>query len=121
MMTASFGLVLSVVVGNHAALAVSLFCLAATGMYGYLPGFWALPGSFLTGTAAAASIGLINSIGNLGGFVGPFVVGYLSKRTNSFLPGVLYLSMSALVASGLILALPVPGMKPPLFGNISTN
>jgi D-galactonate transporter len=111
MMTASFGLILSAVAGNHVALAVSLFCLAATGMYGYLPGFWAMPTSFLTGTAAAASIGLINSIGNLGGFVGPYVVGYLSKRTNSFVSGVLYLSVSALVAAALVLALRTPERK----------
>jgi len=84
---------------------VLMFCVAGAGMYSYLPGFWALPTSFLTGTAAAASIGLINSIGNLGGFVGPYVVGYLSQATNSFLGGVLYLATSALVAAGLILSL----------------
>jgi nitrate/nitrite transporter NarK len=48
---------------------------------------------------------LINSIGNLGGFVGPYVVGYLSKKTGSYVGGVLYLSGSALVASFLILSL----------------
>jgi ACS family tartrate transporter-like MFS transporter len=105
MITASLGLLLSVVAQDQTALAISMFCLAAAGMYGYLPGFWALPTSFLTGTPAAASIGLINSIGNLGGFAGPFVVGYLSTATNSFLGGVLYLSVSALVAAGLILSL----------------
>jgi ACS family tartrate transporter-like MFS transporter len=105
MMTTSLGLLLSVVAGNYTALAVSMFCLAAAGTAGYLPGFWALPTSFLTGTAAAASIGLINSFGNLGGFVGPYVVGYLSKKTGSYLGGVLYLSASALLASMLILSL----------------
>jgi nitrate/nitrite transporter NarK len=82
-----------------------MFCLAAVGIYGYLPGFWSLPTRFLTGTAAAASIGLTNSIGNLGGFAGPYVVGYLSKTTNSFFGGVVYLSLSALVAAIFILAL----------------
>jgi nitrate/nitrite transporter NarK len=72
-------------------------------MYGYLPGFWALPTSFLTGSAAAASIGLINSVGNLGGFVGPYVVGYVSRVTGSFFGGVLYLSLSAMIAAGLVL------------------
>lgn len=105
MMVASLGLLLSVVFGNYTLLAVSMFCLAAAGTAGYLPGFWALPTSFLTGTAAAASIGLINSFGNLGGFVGPFVVGYLSKKTGSYFGGVLYLSLSALIASFLILSL----------------
>jgi len=105
MIVASIGLLLSVVAQDQTALAVLMFCVAGAGMYSYLPGFWALPTSFLTGTAAAASIGLINSIGNLGGFVGPYVVGYLSQATNSFLGGVLYLATSALVAAGLILSL----------------
>jgi MFS transporter, ACS family, tartrate transporter len=105
MATASLGLLLSVVSREHTVLAVSMFCLAAAGMYSYLPGFWALPTSFLTGTAAAASIGLINSIGNLGGFVGPYVVGYVSKTTNSFAGGVLYLSFSALLAAWFVLSI----------------
>jgi MFS transporter, ACS family, tartrate transporter len=105
MMVSAVGLLLSLVAGDHVTLSVSAFCLAAAGMYGYLPGFWALPTSFLTGTAAAASIGLINSIGNLGGFAGPYVVGYLSKRTNSYVAGMVYLSLSALVAAGLVLSL----------------
>jgi sugar phosphate permease len=105
MMVAGTGLLLSVVARDHVALAVSMFCVAAAGMYGYLPAFWSLPTSFLSGTAAAASIGLINSVGNLGGFAGPYIVGYLSKRTNSFIGGVLYLSLSAFVAAGLLLSL----------------
>ena len=113
MMVSALGLLLSLAAGDHVTLSVSAFCLAAAGMYGYLPGFWALPTSFLTGTAAAASIGLINSIGNLGGFAGPYVVGYLSKRTNSYVAGMVYLSLSALVAAGLVLSLRA-GEKPPL-------
>jgi ACS family tartrate transporter-like MFS transporter len=105
MMTASLGLLLSVLTRDYTPVAMAMFCLAAAGTAGYLPGFWALPGSFLTGTAAAASIGLINSFGNLGGFVGPYVVGYLSKRTGSYFYGVLYLSLSALIGSFLILSL----------------
>jgi D-galactonate transporter len=105
MMTTCVGLVLSVVTRDYTPIAIAMFCVAAAGTAGYLPGFWALPTSFLTGTAAAASIGLINSFGNLGGFVGPFIVGYLSKRTGSYLGGILYLASSALVASFLILSL----------------
>ncbi|MFL6277761.1 MAG: MFS transporter [Blastocatellia bacterium] len=105
MATASLGLLLSLAAQNQTGVAISIFCLAAAGMYAYLPSFWALPTSFLTGTAAAASIGLINSIGNLGGFAGPYVVGYVSNATHSFSGGVLYLSVSAMVAAGLILSL----------------
>ena len=105
MIVASIGLLLSVVAQDQTALAVLMFCFAAAGMYSYLPGFWALSTNVLTGTAAAASIGFINSIGNLGGFAGNFGVGYLSQATNSYVGGVLYLATSALVAAILILAL----------------
>lgn len=105
MVAASAGLFSGVILQDHPALAISMFCLAAAGLFGYLPGFWALPTSFLTGTPAAASIGLINSVGNLGGFAGPYVVGYLNEATHSFVGGVLYLSLSALVATGLIISL----------------
>jgi ACS family tartrate transporter-like MFS transporter len=105
MTVAGVGLLLSVASKDHTVLAVAMFCVAAVGLYGYQPGFWSLPTSFLTGTAAAASVGLINSVGNLGGFVGPFVVGYLSKATGSLFAGVLYLSLSALAAAALVLSL----------------
>jgi len=105
MIVAGMGLLLSALAQDRATLAISMFCFAAAGIYGYFPSFWALPTSFLTGTAAAASIGLINSIGNLGGFVGPYLVGYLSKTTGSYISGVLYLSLSALIAAAMVLSL----------------
>lgn len=119
MIAASLGLLLSVAAQGQASIAVLMFCLAAAGLYAYLPSFWALPTSFLTGTAAAASIGLINSLGNLGGFAGPYIVGYLSKATNSFLGGVLYLSLSALVAACLILSLRATEQGRPLAAEAS--
>ncbi len=105
MIAASVGLLLSVAIQSSVLFAVATFCLAVAGLHAHFPGFWALPTSFLGGTAAAAAIGLINSVGNLGGFVGPYVVGYLVTRTNSFFGGMLYLSFSTLVAAGCILAL----------------
>jgi MFS transporter, ACS family, tartrate transporter len=105
MITAGVGLALSVAAQDAAAVAVAMFSLAAIGMYAYLPCFWALPTSFLAGTAAAASIGFINSVGNLGGFVGPYIVGYLNHATGSFVAGVLYLSLSAMLGAVLILSL----------------
>jgi D-galactonate transporter len=105
MLVAGVGLLLSVAAQEQTALAVAMFCVAAVGLYGYQPGFWSLPTSFLTGTAAAATVGLINSTGNLGGFAGPYVVGYLSRTTGSLFAGVLYLSLSALAAAALILSL----------------
>ncbi len=105
MIAAGVGLLLSAVMQSSVPFAVAAFCLAVAGLHAHFPGFWALPTSFLGGTAAAAAIGLINSVGNLGGFVGPYLVGYLVTRTNSFFGGMLFLSFSTLVAAGCILAL----------------
>jgi hypothetical protein len=57
-----------------AAVAVSI---CAMGVYAAVPTFWSLPTGFLTGSAAAGGIALINSIGNLGGFVGPYAIGWM--------------------------------------------
>lgn len=103
LLAVSLGLVLSAVAGQRAGLAVAMLCVACAGLYGYLPSFWALPTAFLTESAAAVAVGLINSVGNLGGFVGPYVVGYLTKRTGSFFSGVIYLACSALASACLIL------------------
>lgn len=97
------GLFLSALTLDNVFLAIAMFCIAGAGLYGYLPGFWALPAAFLTESAAAASIGMINSVGNLGGFVGPYIVGYLTKKTDSYYGGIIYLSCSALVGAILIL------------------
>lgn len=105
MIAVGLGLLLSIPTQNHAVLAVAMFSLASAGLGGYLPSFWALPTRFLTGAAAAATIGLVNSVGNLGGFVGPYVVGYLNTTTNSFIGGVLYLAISAFAAACCIVAL----------------
>ena len=104
LLAVSAGLFLSALFSENVWLAVAFFCVAGAGLYSYLPGFWAIPATFLTeSAAAAAAIGLINSVGNLGGFVGPYVVGYLNNKTNSFYAGIVYLSCSALVGAILIL------------------
>lgn len=103
LLAVSAGLFLSALFNENVVLAMTFFCVVGAGLYGYLPGFWALPAAFLTESAAAASIGLINSIGNLGGFVGPYIVGYLNNKTNSFYAPIIYLSCSALLAAVLIL------------------
>ena len=103
LLAVSAGLFLSALFSENIWLAVAFFCVAGAGLYSYLPGFWAIPATFLTESAAAAAIGLINSVGNLGGFVGPYVVGYLNNKTNSFYAGIVYLSCSALVGAILIL------------------
>jgi ACS family tartrate transporter-like MFS transporter len=86
-------------------LTVSLFIVAMMGLKAYLPAFWSLPSLFLTESAAAASIGLINSVGNLGGFLGPYVIGQVETITGSFRGGILFLCSSMIVSATIILLL----------------
>ena len=86
-------------------LAVALWCLVVSGLYSLLPPFWSLPNEFLTGFSAAAGIALINSIGNLGGFVGPYVMGAISNKTGSFRGGLVFAGVSLFVSAMLLLAL----------------
>jgi nitrate/nitrite transporter NarK len=86
-----------------------LFTLFAACVHGNQPCFWALPTATLGESAAAASIGLINSVGNLGGFVGPFILGYLATRTGSFAAGLSWLVASMFL--GGILTLTAQGVR----------
>jgi ACS family tartrate transporter-like MFS transporter len=85
-------------------LVLTMVCLmlAFAGFKSYMPAFWALPSLFLTESAAAGSIGLINSIVNLGGFLGPYVLGTVEKVTGSFVGGLYYLCCSMLAAAAII-------------------
>ena len=84
-------------------LSVAMLSLATIGFYCAHPGFWPLPNVFLGRAAAAASLGLINSFGNLGGFLGPYMLGALSDRTGGFGPGLLYLAGCSLASALLML------------------
>jgi sugar phosphate permease len=103
--TVAVFLTLSQLAAGNVVLAMVMFSIATMGLYGYLPSFWSLPTTFLSEAAAAACIGLINSVGNLGGFAGPYAVGFLSNRTGSYVGGVMYLVGSAALAGLLVLAL----------------
>ena len=73
-------------------LALVSLTVSAIGIYSSLPTFWTLPTAMLSGTAAAAGIALINSVGNLGGYFGPFLVGYLKDKTQNYAYGLLALA-----------------------------
>jgi ACS family tartrate transporter-like MFS transporter len=90
---------------DHIWLTIVLFTLALTGLKAYLPAFWSLPSLFLTEAAAAGSIGLINSVGNLGGFLGPSVIGMVQKLTGSFQGGITILATSMAVSATILMAL----------------
>ena len=96
---------LLILAGSHFWFAFTCI-IVASAANSFLPSFWPIPSVFLGESAAAASIGLINSIGNLGSFVTPSVIGYFLDRTHSFAPGFLYVIASMLIAIALLLTLP---------------
>ena len=81
------------------AWALVTMSVAAVGLYGSRPSFWPMPSLFLTGAAAAVGIALINSIGNIGGYVGPFIVGWIKQSTGSFEMGVYFLAGCAFTSA----------------------
>jgi D-galactonate transporter len=100
------GLWLVVQAGTHTALAVLCLSIAAMGILSAAPLFWGLPTAFLGGAAAAAGIATINSIGNLGGFVSPYVVGWLRDATSSPEAGMYVIAIVLLLGAGGILLVP---------------
>ncbi|HUE62908.1 MAG TPA: MFS transporter [Rhizomicrobium sp.] len=92
--------------------AVALIGLANFGIYGLIGPFWPLPSMFLTGTAAAIGIALINSIGSLGGFVGPFILGTVRDATHSYSIALCVLAGFPVIASLISLLLQTPSTIP---------
>jgi nitrate/nitrite transporter NarK len=90
---------------SNTVFAVTFLCLLGLTLYAYLPAFWTHPTSRLTASSAAFAIGLINSIGNLGGFVGPKIVGELKTRSGNFESGLWFLAASILIAGLLSMLL----------------
>src|ERR1700730_6184311 len=83
-----------------------LLSLVAAGVYSIPGPFWSLPSEFLTGYAAASGIALINSIGNLGGFVGPYGIGVIRDRTGSLFGGLAFVGVSMIVSAVFLWLLP---------------
>lgn len=87
-------------------LSIGLLSFVVVGLYSLLGPLWALPSEFLTGFSAASGIALITSVGILGGFVGPYVVGLVRQRTGSLYGGLAFAGVSVLVSATLVLLLP---------------
>jgi ACS family tartrate transporter-like MFS transporter len=83
-------------------------CLAAMGVYASFPVLWTFPTTFLAGTAAAAGLAVINSFGNLAGYLGPQVVAWLTAGTGDYRRALLALGISMLTPAVVVLALPGP-------------
>ena len=103
MALASVSLVLSVLIG-HAVLAVSVFflCLAMGGALSYDGPFWAAGSRALPPVVVGGAMGLINALGNLGGYLGPFIGGWLQQSTGGFVWTAVFLAAS-LLAAGLVM------------------
>jgi D-galactonate transporter len=97
------GLIASAIYGNNVVLAMAALTLATAGIISTLPLFWTLPTALLGGTAAAAGIAMINSIGNLAGFASPYLVGVIKDATQSTANGIYLLAASLFVGALLVL------------------
>ncbi|PAD35787.1 MFS transporter [Terribacillus saccharophilus] len=95
----------SYVAESNIILSFVLLTIALCGAFGAYSPFWAIPPSFLTESAAAGAIALINSIGNLGGFFGPYAVGYIRDTTGSFTMSMFFLGISMILSSLIIIFL----------------
>jgi len=107
-MTAAAGLVLAVLFRDNLWLMVLSFTLSQIGQRSVQGVFWAIPPIFLGGTAAAACIGLINALGNLGGYVGPSVMGALRQSTGTYSLGLLVLAVALVIETAIVIGLRLP-------------
>src|SRR4029077_6428945 len=101
---AAAGIAVSTVLDDPLLKMIS-FCVGGFGIFACLPVFWTLPTAFLSGAAAAAGIAVINSIGNLAGFAGPFAMGWIKDHTGSYAGGLLLLAGLGIIAMGMVLML----------------
>ncbi|WP_308823823.1 MFS transporter [Sodalis praecaptivus] len=86
-------------------------CLIAVAAYGYIGVWWTIPTSFLTGLSAAVGLAAINSVGNLGGFFGPLIVGMLVNFTGTSRAGLLFLCASFIIGAVMLAAFKPPVKK----------
>lgn len=103
---AAIGLVASVMLTSDLILALAALSLATFGILTAAPLFWSLPSAYLSGAAAAAGIAIINSFGNLAGFVSPYLVGWLKEATGSTAPGMFTIAGSLVLAAMFVLLTP---------------
>jgi D-galactonate transporter len=107
----ALGLVAATVWSDNPVIALAALSVATAGILSTFPIFWSLPTAMLGGTAAAAGIAMINSIGNLAGFVSPYLVGAIRDATHSTASGI-YLLAASLLAGAVLVVTAVPKPKP---------
>jgi ACS family tartrate transporter-like MFS transporter len=97
---------------RHMPLGISFLLLGSGLLYAFYPAFWALPTIILSESAAAATFGLITSVSQLGGFAGPYVIGFLNDRTHSLTAGFGFIALVYVAAGGLVLSLKIREFSP---------
>jgi ACS family tartrate transporter-like MFS transporter len=107
-LVAASGLLLAVNFQDNVPMLVLSFTLSQLGQRSLLAVFWAIPPIFLGGSAAAAGIALINSLGNLGGAVGPTVVGWLRGSSGDYTSGLLLLAAALVIEAVLVASMRLP-------------
>ena len=105
LIAAGFGFVLLGMTGSP-LLSVALWALVAMGIYSFFGPFFAIPGKFLAGFAAASGIAFINSVGNLGGFIGPMMIGSVAGGSKGIAGGLALAGGAVFVSAALVLLLP---------------
>lgn len=100
------GFALTVMAPQTLAISLAMLSIAAFGIWGALGPFWTLPTEFLRGPAAAGGIAIVNSVGNVGGFAGPFVIGWIHEFTGGFSAGLLTLAGVLLIGAAIAVAMP---------------
>lgn len=103
-MTCALGLVATALLPSPTLRLIAL-CVAAFGAWSTLPVFWSMPTAFLSGAAAAAGVAYINSIANIAGFIGPFVMGWIKDATGSFDGGLLVIACVCIACAITILCI----------------
>jgi ACS family tartrate transporter-like MFS transporter len=119
-LVAAIGMAVAARAGSSAFLAIAGLSLTAFGVSAAKPPLWSLPTTFFGGTAAAASIGLVNSLGTLGGFAGPYMIGSTNGTTGHFTRG-LYLVGGTLIVSAVTIIVMRLLVNPPTNQNLQTR
>jgi ACS family tartrate transporter-like MFS transporter len=101
LLVSGLGVYFTTLTSTSLGLTVALLSISSIGTYAILPLFWTIPPTFITGATRAAGIGIINTVGNLGGLVAPIVIGRLKDATGTFEAPLIYLTIVAIVAAVL--------------------
>lgn len=116
----AFFALIGVTMTSNLVLSMVLLTIALSAIYSFVGVFWTIPNLTLSAANAAVGIALINSFGNLGGFFGPYVVGWLKDLTGSTTAGMYFLATMCLLGTVSILIIPKKMVTPPSIKNVQT-